>query len=254
MHLTRYVRRVPLSSTCILFFLLLLLAAFSEAAAQSTPDFAALKQQALDLYNQGKYEDALPVLQKAHAANPGDLVVLDRLAFCTNAHAFTLTDPSARKAVRLQAHQLAKEAVAAGDNDPVIKLIADIPEDGSENPFSSRADADAVMNEGESAFVKGDLDGAITGYQKALALDPKLYSAALYIGDCYFRKHDHEQADRWFLHAVQIDPNRETAYRYWGDDLLAQDRLGDARMQFVEAIVADPYAKLSWVGISRWAA
>jgi len=255
MHLASLIRRALTIFTCFSFFLALLPATtFTQIAAQSTPDFAALKQQALDLFKQGKYEDALPVLQKAYAANPSDIVVLDRLAFCTNTHAITLTDPDARKAVRMKARQLAKEAVAAGDTDAVIKLIADTPEDASEAPYSNRADANAIMNEGESAFAKGDLDGAIAGYQKALTLDPKLYSAALYIGDCYFRKHDHEQAARWFLQAVQIDPNRETAYRYWGDDLLAQDRLGDARVQFVQAIVADPYSKLSWVGISRWAA
>jgi tetratricopeptide (TPR) repeat protein len=225
----------------------------SLSPAQSTDDFAALKHQAVELYKEGKFEDALPIFQKLHADKPDDLVVLEGLAFCTLTHAQTLTDHDARKAERVKARQFVSQAQAAGDTSNLIKILADIPADGSESPLSSRADVDALMQEGETIFVKGDLDGAIASYQKALALDPKLYSAALFIGDCYFKKHDHEQAGRWFLRAIQIDPNQETAYRYWGDDLMAQDRPSDAKVQFVQAIVASPYDKRSWIGLIQWA-
>jgi len=247
-------RRLVPSFFCFSLLLTLLSASvISWAAPQSADDFAALKQQAVGLYKEGKFEDALPVFQKLHAAKPDDLVVLEELAFCTLTHAQTLTDPDARKAERIKARQFVMQAQAAGDASNLLKILTDIPEDGSESPFSSRADIDAIMQEGEATFVKGDLDGAIASYQKALALDPKQYSAALFIGDCYYKKHDHEQAGHWFLRAIQIDPNQETAYRSWGDDLMAQDRPSDAKAQFVQAIVAAPYDKRSWMGLIQWA-
>jgi len=253
MPLARQNRRLVSCFFFPLLFVFVLGFASSRPAAQSTDDFTARKQQAVELYKEGKFEDALPIYQKLHAAKPDDLVVLEGLAFCTLTHAQTLTDPVARKAERVKARQFVTQAQAAGDTSSLLKILTDIPEDGSESPFSSRADVDAFMQEGEATFVKGDLDGAIASYQQALALDPKQYSAALFIGDCYFKKHDHEQAGRWFLRAIEIDPNQETAYRYWGDDLMAQDRPSDAKAQFVRAIVAAPYDKRSWIGLIQWA-
>jgi tetratricopeptide (TPR) repeat protein len=254
MPLARLLHRPDASLFCFCLLLTLLSASsFSQSAPRSADDYSVLKQQARDLFKQGKFEDALPIFQKLHDTKPDDVPVLEGLAFCTLTHARTLTDPAARKATRVKARQLIAEARAAGDTSNLIKILTDIPEDGSESPFSSRADVDALMKEGEAIFVKGDLDGAIASYQQALALDPKQYAAALFIGDCYYKKNDHEQAGKWFLQAIQIDPNQETAYRYWGDDLMAQNRFNDAKTQFVQAIVASPYDKRSWVGLIQWA-
>jgi tetratricopeptide (TPR) repeat protein len=115
-----------------------------------------------------------------------------------------------------------------------------MPEDGSEASFSSRADVDALMKDGEAAFAKGDLETAISSYQKASALDPKQYMAALFIGDCYFKKPDHEQAGKWLLRAIEIDPKQETAYRYWGDDLMAQNLASEARASSFRLLSPSP--------------
>jgi tetratricopeptide (TPR) repeat protein len=227
--------------------------ALPAALAQGTDDLSLLKQQALTLYKQGKFEDALPLLQKLNGAKPNDPHILDALAFCTLTHARTLADTEARKAERVKARQYGAQARAAGDTSNMGKLFAEIPEDGSETPFSSRADVDTLMKQGEAVFVKGELDAAIAIYQQALALDPKQYPAALFIGDCYYKKGGHDQAGQWFVRAIEIDPNQETAYRYWGDDLMAQDRFNDAKTKFVQAIVAQPYDRRSWMGLSQWA-
>ena len=65
-------------------------------------------------------------------------------------------------------------------------------------------------------------------YQRALLLDPKLYEAALFIGDVYFKTADQVKAVEWFARAVAINPDRETAYRYWGDCL---DEAGQSRLK-----------------------
>jgi tetratricopeptide (TPR) repeat protein len=120
------------------------------------------------------------------------------------------------------------------------------------------------MREGEGAFVRGDLDGALKDYQRAFQLDPKLYEAALFAGDMYFKK-GHLEADprkkgelmeragEWFARAVAIDENRETAHRYWGDALAAVNKMEEARAKFIEAIIAEPYSRRAWVGLTQWA-
>jgi tetratricopeptide (TPR) repeat protein len=119
--------------------------------------------------------------------------------------------------------------------------------------FAGTAEVQAIMQQGEAAFAKGDMDAAIAAYAQALVLDPHQYNAALFTGDVYFKKKNHEQADRWFARAVEIDPNQATAYRYWGDDLMAQGRASEAREQFISAVVANPYDQRSWMGLSQWA-
>ena len=235
----------------ILFLCCLTLAPASPA--QSDDTFAARRTQAFALYESNNFVDALPLLEKLHAEKPTDIAVLERLSFATLAHSATLANESDRKQERAAARKLADEAHAAGDDSNLLKVVLSVPADGGEVVFTGTAEVQAVIQEGEAAFAKGDMDGAIAAYARALALDPHQYDAALFTGDVYFKKKDHEQADKWFARAVQIDPNRETAYRYWGDDLAAQGRASDAKEQFISAIVASPYEQRSWIGLSQWA-
>ena len=107
---------------------------------------------------------------------------------------------------------------------------------------------------GEAAFVKGDLDAALAAYQRALALDPKLYSAALFAGDMYFKKKEWDRSGEWFAKAIKINPDRETAYRYWGDALMmGQNKRDESRQKFADAVVAEPYNRRAWTGLFQWA-
>lgn len=236
-----------------LLFLIVLLFAPQCRAAQADEGFEGRKKQAFELYSEGRFVDALPLLEKLHAEKPSDVAVLEGLSFATLAYATTLSDPAARKEGRIKARKLAEEAKAAGDSSNMLKTILEVPEDGSEKAFSGNSAIQSVMQEGEAAFAKGDFDAAISAYNRALALDPNIYDAALFLGDVYFKQHDHAKAGEWFLRAIQIDPNRETAYRYWGDDLVAQERLSESKEKFISAIVAQPYLRISWMGLSQWA-
>lgn len=241
----------PLSLLLAPFLLLLIaVAAFRVEAQEADP---ALKEQAYQLYKQGKYVDALPLFEKLNSQKPGDPALLEAYSYCTFEYSATLTDPAARKAARIKTRKLALEAQAAGDKSNLLSMALEIPEDGGDTPFASGSAVDETMSAGEAAFAKGDYESAIAAYQKALDLDPHQYHAALFIGDVYFKKDDHDQAAKWFLRAIQIDPNIETAYRYWGDDLMAQGRVNDAKVKFVQAVVAEPYNNHSWMGLSQWA-
>ena len=236
----------------LIFFCALLLAP-GGLKAQSDDSYDDRRKRAFDFYTQNRFIEALPILEKLHAEKPSDVAVLEGLSFATLANASTMSDPAARKAERAKARKLAEEAKAAGDNTNMLKTILEVPEDGSETAFSSNAAVQSVMQEGEAAFAKGDFPGAISAYNRALALDPNVYDAALFLGDVSFKQGDHAKAAEWFLRAIQIDPNRETAHRYWGDDLVAQGRISEAKDKFVNAVVAQPYLRISWMGLSQWA-
>ena len=119
------------------------------------------------------------------------------------------------------------------------------------------------MREGEEAHTRGDLDKAIAAYERALRLDPKLYFAALFVGDMYFKK-GYQAADarakqelmakagEWFARAIAIDENVETAHRYWGDALMHSGRQQEAKLKFVDAIIAEPGNRRGYVGLTQW--
>jgi tetratricopeptide (TPR) repeat protein len=234
-------------------FLFALLLAPDGWGAQSGDSYADQRKLAFDLYQHNRFTEALPLFEKLRAEKPTDKAVLEALSFSTLANAATLPDPAARKTERAKARKLAEEAKAAGDDSNMLKTLLEVPEDGGEITFSNNAAVQAVMQEGEAAYAKGDFAGAISAYNRALALDPNDYSAALFMGDVFFKQADHAKAEEWFLRATQIDPDRETAFRYWGDDLVAQGRMSDAREKFINAIVAQPYLRVSWIGLSQWA-
>ena len=86
-----------------------------------------------------------------------------------------------------------------GDNSDLCKtLLAGIPEDGSEDAFSQNKEVEQAMQRGEAAFAQGNFENAIQEYSHALAIDPKLYYAAVNIGDSYFRLKKGDDADEWF--------------------------------------------------------
>jgi tetratricopeptide (TPR) repeat protein len=251
--LSRFAGRIPQVRTVGFCLLCFTLALAPRMQAQTDDSYQSRRAQAMALYRNQKLMDALPLLEKLHAEKAGDVPVLEALSFATLASSATLTDPAGRKRVRAHARKLAEEAKAAGDDSNLLKVVLSVPEDGGEMAFSGTAEVQAVMQQGEAAFAKGDMDAAIAAYAQALALDPHQYDAALFIGDVYFKQKNHEQADKWFAKAVEIDPNRETAYRYWGDDLMEQSRASEAKEQFISAVVADPYNQRSWIGLSQWA-
>jgi tetratricopeptide (TPR) repeat protein len=240
----------PLQSAAALAFILCL--AGTAMAQQSNPDDPERKQ-ALALYDQHKMSEAVPLLEKVVARFPDDLVAHEHLGVALASRATTWTEPDKRKADRLAARRVLLRAKELGDDSPLCNvMLKGIPEDGSETPFSARAEVDAAMKRGEAAFANGDLETALKEYRLAFDLDPKLYVAALDIGDSYFRMKQTDKAGEWFARAIEIEPNRETAYRYWGDALMADSRMKEARVKFMEGVVAWPYQQIAWDGLNQW--
>lgn len=247
-----YHQRPPRLSWILLLALALAGArTFSQVPGE---DDTALRNRAFQLYDQNNYTDALRLLEKLATAHPTDKVVLERLGFVVAATVPHTSDPSERKKIILRARSILLRAKELGDDSNLLKVMLEkLPANGETLPFSSRKEVDDAMREGETAFNKSDFAGAIAGYQRAMALDPLNYDAALFSGDVYFKMNQPDKAGTWFARAIEIDPDRETAYRYWGDSLMKEGKMDEARAKFINSIVAQPYLKTTWIGLKQWA-
>jgi tetratricopeptide (TPR) repeat protein len=233
------------------FFALSVIASSSfTVRAQNEPE----RERAFQLYKDAKYVEALPLFEKLAVAHPQDSAVIETLGLLVYAQSAYLKTPEERKQARKRGRETLLQAQNLGSNSPLlIALIQGIPADGgNDQSFSPQKEVNESMKEGEAAFAKGEFSTALEMYQRALLLDPKLYEAALYIGDVYFKSADQVKASEWFAHAVAINPDRETAYRYWGDSLMKQGKVTEAGEKFAEAYIAEPYSRFARAGFVNW--
>lgn len=230
----------------------------ARGATQNDPD----REAAFDLFQQQKFVDSVPLLEKLAAKYPSDGAVAGRYGIALFVTAQSVSDPAQRKQrlARARAALVRGKELGLGPGLPadlVDNMIASLQPDGSEaNPqkFSENAEADAAMREGEAAFAREDYDAALKSYERALQLEPKLYDAALFAGDAHLQRGEFDLARQSYAHAAAINPDRETAYRYWGNSFIRQARLDEARDRYVEAVIAEPYNEYVWRnGLARWA-
>ena len=245
----------------------LLLAALVLSAAPALAQPAAQdeeRRRAFALFAEQQFVEALPLLEKLAARLPDDGDVLARYGLVLFVHTISEADTPQRQARRARARAAVARAQELGYDADVPKqfvelIIAQVRPDGSDvgpaaSKFSAHPEADAAMRAGEAAFMRGELDAALAAYERAQALDPKLYEAPLFAGDVLLRKGDFGRAGEWYARAIRLDPDREQGYRYWGNVLLRQARLDEAREKYVDAVVADPYNSYVWEnGLFRWA-
>jgi tetratricopeptide (TPR) repeat protein len=185
--------------------------------------------------------EALPIFQQLAKQNPNDADVIFGWGACLIDHSATLGNEAAANQERMQARELLVRAKELGNKSPLLlNLLEMLPEDRSIR-HDKNAEVDQGIHDGEAAFAKNDYNAAIAGYSRAFALDPKNYSAALFIGDSYFAKKDFVNATIWYEHAIQIDPTIETAYRYQADMLIKNGDMAKARTRSIQAVVASPY-------------
>ncbi|MBO0798382.1 MAG: tetratricopeptide repeat protein [Blastocatellia bacterium] len=221
-------------------------------------DYESERTKALELTEENKYSDALPILEKLAAARPDDAVVLERLALSVLVNVTVTKKPAeALKKDLLRVRSLALKSKDLGNNSRLVQLILEkVPADGNPEGFidnRERTPAEEAIYDGEGAFAKGDMKMAIEHYQKAAQLDPKLYEAPLFIGDVYYKLKDVDKAGEFYARAIAIDPDRETAYRYWGNALMSAGRMDESREKFIDAIISAPYNQVTWQFLAAWA-
>jgi tetratricopeptide (TPR) repeat protein len=245
-------RRATIPVLLVAFLMAVCSVAFPQAQMSDDPQTSALRKQALQLYREGKFVDAMPLLEKLAGINPSDFVLKEHWAYCVLEYSKTITNPTDRRAARRQARQLGLEAQKLGDEGELLQVLLSIPEDGSDLKFSPRADVDEAMKAAEASRAKGSLDDAKKGYLHVLELDPNNYDATVYVGDVYFSERAFNSAGEWFAKAIKLDPDKETAYRYWGDALGEMGKNGEAREKYIYAVIAEPYTRPPWTALRRW--
>ena len=248
-------------TTLITIRLLILLACLSTVwqsgavNGQTEESIDKLKARVSTLLEQTKYTEAVPLLEKIVAAEPDNAEGHYFLASAVLGLIPNTREEAGKKQLRLRARAEFLKSKELGYTAPNLDaMIESLPASG-EGPaaFSDKSQADKFMNEGEALFSQGRMDDAFKAYQKALAIDPKLYHAALFSGDVQMNKGDFAQAEVWYQRAIAIDPYKETAYRYSASPLMKQKKFDEARDRYIEAFITEPYNSFTVAGFTQWA-
>ena len=241
----------------IVFASLFLLLAFNSTflLAQKTDDFAAERERAIKLVNEGKYAQALPILEKLVADKRADGQIFLGLGLTHWRMQETIFPDAAKwKQTRLKAREAFLKSKELNTSIPEVDLmLASIKPDGGDKAASDNPQAQAASETAYEAFGSGDYKKAAADYEKAAMLDTTWYEAALYTGNSYYAMKSYDKAGEWFAKATAIDPNRETAHRYWADGLMNSGKNREAENKFIDAIIAEPYSSAAWRGLNQYA-
>lgn len=244
-------------AACLAVVLVCLSSSFygANVSAQTGDSIEELKAKVDVLTSQTKYTEALPLLEKIVVVEPNNARMHFYLGFALIAQANNTKDEGQRIALSKRARAAFVRAKELNIQEPLVDaLIASIPLDGSlGQSFSPNIAANSLMTQAEAFFAQGKLDDALNNYQKALALDPRLYHAALFSGDVFMSRGDFAKAELWYQKAIAIDPTKETAYRYSATPLMKQGKTAQARDRYIEAFITEPYSKFSVAGLTQWA-
>ncbi|MEQ1643908.1 MAG: tetratricopeptide repeat protein [Pyrinomonadaceae bacterium] len=230
---------------------------FFPISAQTDQELGEAASKAITFFQQQRFSEAIPHFEVLVKAIPDQPQARFMYGFSLLAKSKQISDTAEAKKLSekaLEQFLKAKElGLKDGDNESMIALLTGKPAPEAEPMYSLNKDAEKLMNEGESFFAQSKYDEAIKNFEKALALDPKIYQAAISGGDCFVAKSDWENAEKWYQRGIAIDPTRETAYRYSATPLMKQKKYDLARDRYVEAFITEPYSQMSPRGIGQWA-
>jgi tetratricopeptide (TPR) repeat protein len=179
--------------------------------------YAYLKSGQIDkakaAFEKGQAADAKDQLNKVGLAGVA-------LAKKDRATAKTLIDEAVDKTksknveVLLRAGEMYTLSDSTNDPAEAIRLltIADERDKKNEN-------AQIEMAIGDAYFLKNDGGNAITKYENALSIDPKLAEADYKIGRLYLRGKNYKEAQNFFNKAIEIDPEFAPTYLAYADAL-----------------------------------
>ena len=222
--------------------LLLFISAVTIAPAQTEDELKEALVKGITFFKAERYAEAAPYLGVVVKAMPDNADVRFMYGWSLVAQSKQTTDQAEAKKLGMKEPML----------DSLIQLLGGAPAAGAA-PARKLTPAEEVLMQAEGNFARSNYDEAIALYEKALALDPKLYDAALHAGDSYVAKQDWPNAEKFYQKAIAIDPERETAYRYSATPLMRQKKYDEARDRYIEAFIAEPYGGMSPRGISQWA-
>jgi superkiller protein 3 len=90
------------------------------------------------------------------------------------------------------------------------------------------ADAKAIYKEAFGAFVRGDLEVAIAGYERALEADPRMALAYQGLAEAHARREELTQAIEAIRRAIELDPDESLYHVSLSRFLQRQGRIPEA--------------------------
>src|SRR5450755_518451 len=191
-------------------------------------------------YVAGRFQEAIPLLEKARAANT------------RNNELFFMLGNS-----YLQAHQVAKARAAFAE------LYGVAPESGAARLFTAHmlirlefeddagAELKAVLLRepklpeahfklGEIAIYRAQLDRAVEELKREIAVNPSFAMAYYRLGDAYTRREDWEHAVPPLQRSVWLDPTYSGPYILLGKTYQKQGDLAEAERMLRRALQMDP--------------
>lgn len=122
----------------------------------------------------------------------------------------------------------------------VLLLVLMVSAANGQTPKSAPRSAAGYLSRGDARWRKGNLDGAIADYTKAIELDPKLAIAYFDRGAVRQHKDDLEGAIADYSEAIELSPNLADAYLYRGILLSDKGSLDSAFVDFNKVIELNP--------------
>ncbi len=209
--------------------------------AKSSADHSTAEQQAVELINKGKLQEAEAVYRELIAASTDNHLVYGNLAaVCGMQGRFEEIIELLKKALELKPdhpdsyNNLGNAFKHEGDLDAAISAYNKALQIKHDFP-------EAHYNLGNALNEKGDLDAAIVSYKKVLELKHAHPEAHCNFGIILRRKGDLDAAITSFNTALQLKPNYPEAHNCLGNALREQGYLDAAIASFNTALQLKPY-------------
>jgi tetratricopeptide (TPR) repeat protein len=122
----------------------------------------------------------------------------------------------------------------------------------SAQTFPARAQqAKQLVDDGLTAFDRGDTAAARAAFQKALSIKSDEVTAHTYLGIIADSAGDLKEAERHFAAAARAEPNRASARNNYGAILMRTGRYGLAAVEFEKSLKLDPAQPNALVNLAQ---
>ena len=226
-------------------------ASFALALEQDPADLESMQMRGVVLYRLGKPAEAIPWLEKAHAAPVANADPNYVLALCYIAtkryddarHAFATQygfAPDSAAAWLVTARMLFRQeqtAAAAEAAQKACDIDPRLPQ------------AHRLL--GEIALGNGDAAGALAQFEQELKVNPLDGETYDRMGDAYVRSGEYGKAQEVLDRAVLLEPNASGPYILLGRTLIAEQDPVTATMYLEHAVKIDPSNSMAHMLLGR---
>lgn len=226
-------------------------ASFAQALEQDPADLESMQMRGVVLYRLGKPAEAIPWLEKAHAAPVANADPNYVLALCYIAtkryddarHAFATQygfAPDSAAAWLVTARMLFRQeqtAAAAAAAKKACDIDSRLPQ------------AHRLL--GEIALGNGDVAGALAQLEQELKVNPLDGETYDRMGDAYVRSGKYGKAQQVLDRAVLLEPNASGPYILLGRTLIAEQDPVTATMYLEHAVKIDPSNSMAHMLLGR---